>query len=1369
MSELNSVVIGNIDSFDGRQIRGWVRREGWDMPLAVDIFIDGQLLFQSEFAGVFRADVADAGIGDGCFGFDCSIAQGYVSEGEVASVSIRLAGTDTEVLSKIFQGPFAAPADPDLTTWAGNIDGVAGRRIFGWLAVPDSLAPQTFDLFLGETRVLEGCVANLFRADVYDAGIGDGYCGFDLTVIDAPHCPDDRLQISLRAPQDGTILLQTVIDGHVFKDMYVLRLDKTDDTFIKGWFVNANRSNEVFNVDLFVDNIFYKTVSNSVSRKDLLKKGISGGLGGFSISSPIPYMGPSAHSIFFRFPDGSESAVFNIDRKTKRQRFFPSDPTFMQRGVTVIVPIYNAPEDVQICIERLLDYTPSFASILLIDDCSPDPAVGTILAKYDGTPRLRIVKNEKNLGFTRTINRGLEISGGDDVILLNSDARVTPGWLEGMVVAAMSSPRIATVTAMSDRAGAFSAPRIGNDNALPEGVDEIMYAKAFRRSSLGLYPQVPTGNGFCMYVSRAAIKALGPLDAAAFPRGYGEENDFCMRALRAGWRNIIDDRTYVFHERSKSFGEAKTDLLAAGRAVIDERYPEYKTAITVFHTDEKISLARYYGAVALKECLSREKILPRILFVVATQTGGTPQTNRDLMEALGDAAETYMLRCDSSLLELTCISHGTVEVVREHRLRQAIEPFSHRSPEYDAVVTQWLFDLDIDLLHIRHLAWHSLSLPEIGKQLGKKVIFSFHDFYTLTPTVKLLDDTGTFLGDTFFQEGSIYRDNLWPGSPLPTPRGSWVDAWRRRFAASLECCDALVTTSDSARALILEKLPTLDAERFLVIPHGRDFARFDEVRTRPVHGEPVRLLIPGNISMAKGLQVIFDLLDHDTAGLLEFHVLGKMQSSHPRIIAHGKYDRDDFARKAAMTRPHMGAVFSIWDETYCHTLTELWSIGVPAIVFDFPTLAGRVRKSGCGWVMDHHNIPALYEEILRVAFDGQEQNKVATALSDWQSGYGAANSVRVMAAHYLDLYRKLIKSQSVKIDSPATLRVGVVCEDTRFLAAGAAARPGRIGQATRNGIDRDIVYIDMTAQTLLANAKEKNIDCMVIEQNTIPRTMVNELITVSKQLKVPYVIDLARDVFDTSEGPVDTVDYMPFLEKLIGAASKVTTATEHLSKKIRSVNENVAVLAGAIDDHILRGDGVARSADSCVRAIYVNEGDNTSGLQAVLPALDLIASEHANFRLAVLGAGADYELLRDRADWVEFVPLIAGGSGAENYISYIEKRAANVDFAIMPYTAAPVTQSKAMQKLLIFAAFGLPVLASSIGIFPTDAPAVNFVESQDDEWAKALVEKIGSVQSGSIDRTAQREWVKRLHSLQGTWMDFDHLIADIVKPNGTRH
>src|SRR5262249_17463763 len=150
-----------------------------------------------------------------------------------------------------------------------------------------------------------------------------------------------------------------------------------------------------------------------------------------------------------------------------------------------------------------------------------------------------------------------------------------------------------TVTAVSNHAGAFSVPEIGVENALPPWFEVEDFARLVRQASPALMPPVPTGSGFCMYVRRSCIDAVGRFDEAAFPRGYGEENDFCMRAGRMGFLNLVDDRTFVYHRRSASFGESREELYQQGRRVVDERYPEYRLLTATFSEDYALLTARW--------------------------------------------------------------------------------------------------------------------------------------------------------------------------------------------------------------------------------------------------------------------------------------------------------------------------------------------------------------------------------------------------------------------------------------------------------------------------------------------------------------------------------------------------------------------------------------------------------------------------------------------------------------------------------------------------------------------------------------------------------------------------------------------------------
>lgn len=274
---------------------------------------------------------------------------------------------------------------------------------------------------------------------------------------------------------------------------------------------------------------------------------------------------------------------------------------------TIIIPVYNAPDEAQACIASVLKHTDTVRNpVLVINDGSPDPAVRQMLDAFDGAAGLSIRHNDRNIGYTRTINSGLAAAPDDDVVLLNADTVVTPRWLEGLRAAAYCRSQIATVTAMSDNAGAFSFPNFNEACPKPQHLSHEEYAVLMTQATQHcMPPEVPTGSGFCLYIRRAVIDACGAFDENAFPRGYGEENDFCMRALKAGWTHLVSPWSFVFHVRTASFKGEKGALVKAGVDTVTKRYPEYAALVKVAFASgemtalrEAVAAARAAGSVA---------------------------------------------------------------------------------------------------------------------------------------------------------------------------------------------------------------------------------------------------------------------------------------------------------------------------------------------------------------------------------------------------------------------------------------------------------------------------------------------------------------------------------------------------------------------------------------------------------------------------------------------------------------------------------------------------------------------------------------------------------------------------------------------------
>lgn len=283
----------------------------------------------------------------------------------------------------------------------------------------------------------------------------------------------------------------------------------------------------------------------------------------------------------------------------------PYGTNAMGAEVVVVIPVYNAAAAAQACIESVLKHTHGNWRLIVIDDASTDPAIIPVLARFSGRHAINVVRNEANLGFTATANRGIRAAGHADVVLLNADTEVAEHWLTGLRRAAHARADIGSVTAVSNNAGAFSVPELERENPWPQGWTHVDAARALWHDAGHAYPLLPTGNGFCMYLRRNVIDAIGVLDEAAFPQGYGEENDWCQRAEAAGFLHAITGTVLVHHLRTQSFGVKRRESLGhAGMAVLRERWPDYERAVgaTLFSFERRVldwRVRRCYSA-ALK-------------------------------------------------------------------------------------------------------------------------------------------------------------------------------------------------------------------------------------------------------------------------------------------------------------------------------------------------------------------------------------------------------------------------------------------------------------------------------------------------------------------------------------------------------------------------------------------------------------------------------------------------------------------------------------------------------------------------------------------------------------------------------------------------
>lgn len=185
-------------------------------------------------------------------------------------------------------------------------------------------------------------------------------------------------------------------------------------------------------------------------------------------------------------------------------------------------------------------------------------------------PYYRLLRNTEMCGYPPAANKGLQVSTADYCVLLNGDTVVTRGWLGKMVECAESSPRIGIVGPFSNAASWQSIPwwvdakGRWSTNPLPLQYAPNDIARIVDDVSLNEFPRIPFINGFCFLIKREVIDTIGYFDDETFAAGYGEEDDYCLRAADAGFIMAVADRAYVFHAKTQAYGSERRSRLCEG-------------------------------------------------------------------------------------------------------------------------------------------------------------------------------------------------------------------------------------------------------------------------------------------------------------------------------------------------------------------------------------------------------------------------------------------------------------------------------------------------------------------------------------------------------------------------------------------------------------------------------------------------------------------------------------------------------------------------------------------------------------------------------------------------------------------------------------
>lgn len=253
------------------------------------------------------------------------------------------------------------------------------------------------------------------------------------------------------------------------------------------------------------------------------------------------------------------------------------------RPVAILIPVYRgleATKDGLLSVLQSLSENTTPATVVVINDASPEPALVDFITALADDPRLHVITQTTNHGFIRSMNLAMQRCPAHDVVWLNADTRVCGNWLDRLRDLALSEKRIAAASPFSNHGELVSFPHTFRQSPMPSASAQAKLDALAKHAWNGQAPELEALCGFCVYIKREALNEVGLLDELTLAQGYGEDTDWSLRAQAKGWRFVLAPHVFVAHQGSVSFGEEKRWWVTRNNALIHARFPDAKQRYT---------------------------------------------------------------------------------------------------------------------------------------------------------------------------------------------------------------------------------------------------------------------------------------------------------------------------------------------------------------------------------------------------------------------------------------------------------------------------------------------------------------------------------------------------------------------------------------------------------------------------------------------------------------------------------------------------------------------------------------------------------------------------------------------------------------------
>ncbi len=632
--------------------------------------------------------------------------------------------------------------------------------------------------------------------------------------------------------------------------------------------------------------------------------------------------------------------VLNVDTPRPNQ---PVGLAPRPRPIGVVIPVYGRLDALTVCLDSVFKTVPPETRIVVVDDASPDPDLIRMLDDLARAERIVLIRHDRNLGFPHSANDGIRACVGHDVVLLNSDTIVPPGWLQRLCDAARAAPDIGTVTPFSNNASLLSVPYPAGENPVPDQDEAARLDRLASKANGTITVDLPVGVGFCLYIRGDCLDAVGLLRADLFAQGYGEENDFCLRARHLGWRHVALPGLYVAHDSGLSFGAIGRHLRARNDALLNRLHPGYAAAIARYGAADPLFTARRRLDRA-RWIADRRRGGRSAVLVTHADGGGVEQR----VKASASAHEQAGRR--AIVLRPDIMPSGQDAIAVGDGVRGGYPNLRFAMPDELGDLVTLLRQDRPERLEAHHFLGIHPAIYALVSRLGIPYDVHVHDFAWFCQRVSLVGAYDRYCGEPDVRgceacvadTGRLTKETI------------GVQAMLDRSAGFLRSADRVVAPTMDAATRMHRHFPTV---RPVVEPHEDDAAIAAPPASRARDGRCV-VCVVGSIGIHKGYNVLLacarDAADRDLP--LDFILVGTSIDDERlmdtgRIFVTGRYEADEAVSVIRRQNASLALLPSIWPETWCLGLSEIWRAGLRVAAFDMGAPAERIRKTEWGLLL----------------------------------------------------------------------------------------------------------------------------------------------------------------------------------------------------------------------------------------------------------------------------------------------------------------------------------------------------------------------------------------------------------------------------------